>query len=319
MKTLYDLLGALPDDDAEDLRAAFRTAVKGVHPDIHPNDPDAATKFRLIVRANEILRDSDQRLAYDHLLEIARQEQEAASRNALAAKLYKLAFGVVALAGASVASTATYVLLTQISTASIPNVQIDEMDTLARGSAEIAAITLASPWDLNDRPDFNDRADFSDRADFGVTVGSRAGPLEGTLAEAISEQAITAKIPPPPSAPNRDIEPFEALRDRGIAAYRSGDFEGAIARLDQAIQINPHYKAAYIDRGIVFYRMRKFDRAFADIAKAKRLERTKIESVVARKSRSSQSGSAIRISQLSQARIAKDISRSQGNAFARMP
>ena len=58
MNTLYDLLGALPGDDAEDLRAAFRRAVKGAHPDLRPGDPDAALKFRQIVRANEILCDA---------------------------------------------------------------------------------------------------------------------------------------------------------------------------------------------------------------------------------------------------------------------
>ena len=51
MNTLYDLLGALPHDDAEGLRTAFRQAVKGAHPDIRPGDPDAALKFRQIVRA----------------------------------------------------------------------------------------------------------------------------------------------------------------------------------------------------------------------------------------------------------------------------
>src|SRR5437773_7934926 len=56
MTTLYDLLGALPGDDADDLRDAFRRAVKDVHPDIRPNDPDAALNFRLIVYAMEVLR-----------------------------------------------------------------------------------------------------------------------------------------------------------------------------------------------------------------------------------------------------------------------
>src|ERR1700761_6312888 len=65
MKTLYELLGALPDDDAEDIRAAFRKAVKSAHPDINPGDPDAAIKFRQIVRANEILVDQEQRAVYD--------------------------------------------------------------------------------------------------------------------------------------------------------------------------------------------------------------------------------------------------------------
>ena len=54
METLYDLLGALPNDDADELRAAFRRAVKRVHPDINSEDPDAGLKFRQIVRANEI-------------------------------------------------------------------------------------------------------------------------------------------------------------------------------------------------------------------------------------------------------------------------
>jgi hypothetical protein len=58
----FDLLGALPKDDAEGL-TAFRQAVKGAHPDIHPGDPDAALKFREIVRANEILGDVEQRAA----------------------------------------------------------------------------------------------------------------------------------------------------------------------------------------------------------------------------------------------------------------
>ena len=39
MKTLYDLLGALPKDDAEELRTAFRKAAKGAHPDLHPAIP----------------------------------------------------------------------------------------------------------------------------------------------------------------------------------------------------------------------------------------------------------------------------------------
>ena len=37
MGTLYDLLGALPSDDAEGLRTAFRKAAKATHPDINPD------------------------------------------------------------------------------------------------------------------------------------------------------------------------------------------------------------------------------------------------------------------------------------------
>src|SRR6266436_86883 len=121
METLYDLLGALPKDDAEGLRTAFRRAVKGAHPDIHPGDPDAALKFREIVRANEILGDVEQRAAYDHLLELARLEQELASKRATAAKIHRLASdviaGVIALAGVSVVTVGGYLLFMHMSAA----------------------------------------------------------------------------------------------------------------------------------------------------------------------------------------------------------
>src|SRR5262249_13878319 len=67
----YDLLGALPDDDAEALRVAFRRAAKATHPDINPDNPDAALRFRQMVRAHHILNDAEQRATYDQLLAIA--------------------------------------------------------------------------------------------------------------------------------------------------------------------------------------------------------------------------------------------------------
>jgi len=90
MDTLYDLLGALPQDDAESLRTAFRRAVKGAHPDLRPGDPDAAVRFRQIVRANEILCDRDQRAAYDHLLALAQLEKDPASAHPIAAKVRRI-------------------------------------------------------------------------------------------------------------------------------------------------------------------------------------------------------------------------------------
>lgn len=73
MGTLYDLLGALPSDDAEELRTAFRKAAKSTHPDTNPDNPEASVRFRELVRAYDILTDPDQRATYDHLLAIALQ------------------------------------------------------------------------------------------------------------------------------------------------------------------------------------------------------------------------------------------------------
>jgi curved DNA-binding protein CbpA len=313
MKTLYELLGALPHDDAEELRTAFRHAVKGAHPDIHPDDPDAALKFRQIIRAHDILRDDDQRAAYDHLLELAEREQDAAARNVLATKIYKLGLGILALAGVSVASIASYAMLMQISTTSLPSVAVDQIDLLARGSAEIAAITLAGPWDLNDR----------------ATIASQEQPASATVAANRAPYVAIAQLPDeaesaPPLDPalRSDAAPFEALRAKGIAAYRKGDLDGAIAALDEAILLNPSYTAAYIDRGIVFYRMRKLDRALADIEKAKRIDRaghSRPDTDSIRRPRLSQGGADSGLSQLSQQRMpGKQAARTDGVGLARI-
>jgi DnaJ domain len=140
METLYDLLGALPNDDAESLRVAFRRAVKQAHPDVNPGDPDAGLKFRRIVRANKILGDVEQRAAYDHLLEVTRIEQDQAVKHAVTAKIHRLASGVMALAGISAVAVGGYGLFLQLSAnTSTPAI------TTADAVREPAAIVAAGP------------------------------------------------------------------------------------------------------------------------------------------------------------------------------
>jgi tetratricopeptide (TPR) repeat protein len=74
MKSLYDVLGARMDDDAQAIRKAFRAAVKAYHPDLHPGDPDAVLRFRRIITAAAILRDKKQRAAYDQRLGLDREQ-----------------------------------------------------------------------------------------------------------------------------------------------------------------------------------------------------------------------------------------------------
>ena len=145
MKTLYDLLGALPHDDAEGLRSAFRRAVKGAHPDIRPGDPDAALKFRQIVRANEILADAELRAAYDDLLELARLDQESAFEHTIVARIHKLASSVIAIVGGSVATAAAYLLFMHMSAASVA--QANYVDVTNQASPQIAAFSPAGSPD----------------------------------------------------------------------------------------------------------------------------------------------------------------------------
>jgi curved DNA-binding protein CbpA len=81
-RNLYDLLGVDPDDDAENLRKAFLKAAKESHPDHHGDDPDAALRFSQIAEAYAILRDPEQRAAYDRLLEDERRPPSSKLRAA---------------------------------------------------------------------------------------------------------------------------------------------------------------------------------------------------------------------------------------------
>lgn len=276
MDTLYDLLGALPNDDAEGLRTAFRRAVKGAHPDLRPDDPDAALKFRQIVRANEILGDIEERATYDHLLELARLEQISASKYAVAATIYKLASGVIALAGASVVTVGGYLLFAHISAASMPPGN-DEDVTFA--SPEVAAV---QPFDPT------------------PAAAEMSAPVLRPENAVITREAI-APIPPMPKpkpvsipadnpsvAAERATREAKVLRARGLSAYRNGDLNAAIADLDRALQVDPKFLPAYIDRSIIFYRQRKFDHAFADLSQTgpgKKASRSKPLSIASRKPR----------------------------------
>lgn len=259
MNTLYDLLGALPQDDAEGLRRAFRTAVKGTHPDLRPDDPDAALKFREIVRANEILGDAEQRMAYDHLLGLAHQEQASVSKQAVFVRVHRFASGVMAFAGVSIATVGGYLLFMHVSAASVA--PLDDDDIVTYASPAIAAI---SPLVLPDRAD---SASSTRQESPGV-------PAEVTAPPAAMPGIKAESLPPANIGPNLDLAATEArsLRARGMSALHHGDLNSAIADLDQALQLDPQFLPAYIDRGTILYRMRKLGRAFADIGGAKRIE-----------------------------------------------
>jgi len=280
MDTLYDLLGALPHDDAEDLRAAFRRAVKGTHPDLRPGDPDAALKFRQIVRANEILADPEQRAAYDHLMVLARVEQRSASKYRIAARIHSLASSVLVLAGASIVTVGSYLLLMHMSTALVAPATNPEL--AMRLSPDIAAVSQSASRYPTEASSVHAKGESPGApaetiAPVAVTSPIIATPVTtaAVLPPKVMSPTNVESIPPLKVAATSNPAPNDAIsfRARGISAYRNGDLDRAVAELDQAIQLDPNFPASYIDRGIIYYRLRKFDRAFADIAQAKRIQK----------------------------------------------
>src|SRR6266478_5235936 len=61
-------------------------------------------------------------------------------------------------------------------------------------------------------------------------------------------------------------------RERGIAAYRSGDFLGAIGNFDEAIRLNPNDAQSHNIRGNVWDELGVFERALADYDAAIRID-----------------------------------------------
>jgi hypothetical protein len=256
MQTLYEVLGALPSDDAEGLRTAFRKAVKGAHPDIHPDDPDAAMKFRQIVRANEILVDDEQRSAYDHLLDIAQLEQDSASKHAIAVKVHKVASGVIAFACVSAVTVGGYLLFLHMSAAALPLTH--KIDVAIRSVVAVASVRPAA-W-----PDM-----------IGKTASS-AKPKSARIAAKVA--APVAAMPESNAAGVQVVDvglapDSHSLPAQGVFLSRSGDLSDASAELDPAIDLDLAASPAYMDQGTVFSHLRRFERVFADLARARRIQK----------------------------------------------
>jgi tetratricopeptide (TPR) repeat protein len=287
MDTLYDLLGALPRDDADELRTAFRNAVKGAHPDLNPGDPLAGQKFREIVRANEILTDQEQRDAYDHLLHLAHKEQ----RQRMSYKtLHKAAASVVVLG--IVAGLGLGAYLAQEWSPEVSSAMKHVTDTVLVRPGDFASLPSPAAARTEPAPAVVARTEAvpAAAADTKIHVASAEPPAVDkpqTVTDAIVPIVVTSTTvtprPDPDNSTTASVGPplnlapgdSKASRERGIFAYRSGDLDGAIAEFDRAIRLDPTSAAAYVDRGIVLYRLQRFERAFADIAQAKRLERTR--------------------------------------------
>lgn len=177
MKTLYDLIGARRDDDAEGLKKAYRQAAKANHPDYHAGDPEAARRFMRIAAAYDILRDTGQRAAYDRILASRRQPPEAPSPPAAPPWRRSFVSGVGVTAAAAVMLGAAFVLFARSGGA------IE--DGAGRTSPPVSATGTADP------------------AVAASTAADRSTPQHTGTAR----QTAPAQARPPLDAATRDVDP----------------------------------------------------------------------------------------------------------------
>jgi curved DNA-binding protein CbpA len=276
MKTLYELLGALPDDDAERIRAAYRRAASANHPDNNPGDPDAPHRFRQIVHAYAILRDEQQRAMYDRLLGVARQQQGSERER----PIRKIAPDAIAIAILSVAFIGGFLLLGDMFKAPLFSAPVNEVSS--HEPAQTAAATPTEPSDTTGQTDPRDKPEDVAAPDapaapeaFKEAATKEAVTKEAATPEAAAPAETTGSVPAIDNVPAvRDFGVNDAryYRERGVLAYRSGDLYLALVNFNLAIELDPNFLDAYVDRAIVFHRMGDLERAFADIARANRVD-----------------------------------------------
>jgi tetratricopeptide (TPR) repeat protein len=76
----YDVLGVAPTASLDEIKKRYRMLARQLHPDVNPNDPNAAKKFADVAEAYRVLGNSDSRGVHDFELSKAKERQEAAAR-----------------------------------------------------------------------------------------------------------------------------------------------------------------------------------------------------------------------------------------------
>jgi hypothetical protein len=262
MGTLYDLLGALPDDNAEGLRTAFRKAAKATHPDLNPDNPEAALRFRQLVRAHGILSDAEQRATYDQLLAISLRPAPIQSTKSTEVyeKVHRFASSTIAatiIAGILVAS---YTLMGLVSRGPVAA----ESTVGIAGNRGIEIVAATTPSDTADGNELRQNTALADEV---FTTGAIAP-------QASARGPWIAGAGPVPHVAISGAKP-----DREPAVFISRGGTG----IDLAIQRDLGFAAAYLNGKLPLYATRDVGRALADMEYARRQTRAKQARAAGRK------------------------------------
>jgi curved DNA-binding protein CbpA len=171
MRTLYDLIGARPEDDAERLRSAFRQAAKASHPDLHAGDPDASMRFRRIVAAYDVLRHAEQKATYDRLLQFQREQFQSQSKRIISHLMHSIVSDAIAVVGLAIVLAGGYTLFAYIS--KVPG-EVKVAEDTATAPTRVAAIQPAAQTETSDRGEIRSNLGHFEFADMPILSNAAA-------------------------------------------------------------------------------------------------------------------------------------------------
>jgi DnaJ-class molecular chaperone len=90
MRDPYSVLGVQRNANADEIKSAWRTKAKSIHPDHNQDDPSAGNRFAEVGQAYELLKDPDRRKRYDRAADMNQtinQQRESARQAAERAKM----------------------------------------------------------------------------------------------------------------------------------------------------------------------------------------------------------------------------------------
>ena len=64
MKDPYEALGVSRSADDKEIKDTFKKLARKFHPDLHPGDREAETRFKEISAANDLLKDKEKRRTF---------------------------------------------------------------------------------------------------------------------------------------------------------------------------------------------------------------------------------------------------------------
>jgi DnaJ domain len=234
-KTLYELLGARPDADAKILHRAFRDAARVHHPDLNPDDPDATRRFAQIVNAYGILRNAEQRQAYDGLLALESERRRA--------RLMRTVSGAVAVVVISAVMVGGFAVLVQRSNTWVETAKVVEL--AARKVADMTAVqpTIRTETANRDQPGAATTDTRPQDEPGGKSTGAEPAAAPNAVApEAKSHEPLMMAKDEAPDRTEPNSEVAEAV-DALVAAVDRGDM--GKSKLTKAVDA----LVAAIDRG----------------------------------------------------------------------